>query len=309
MAKKTKKEKEKEEEEERNNFFDKIFKENITEIFLPFVNQLLGLEIKFENLKEITESLHTTIERKPDFLRKIVGGDFSALLQIEFQTKNDIKMHFRMLEYCSMLMKKHNLPVYQVVIYIGDEKMNMKEEIKEHNISFEYDVISLQDESYKHFLDSDEPEMAILAILADFEQEKPENIITSIIQKLKTISEKNPRFKDKPAYDKYFRQLSILSKIRDLQPLTQKIIDIMAITFKIEDDVFYQKGIQKGVGQGIEQGIEKGIEQGIEQGSQKKEEQTILNAYKKGKKIHEIAEFLDLDIDYVKKIIEKNEQK
>ncbi len=75
----------------------------------------------------------------------------------------------------------------------------------------------------------------------------------------------------------------------------------MAITFKIEDDVFYQKGIQKGVGQGIEQGIE--------QGSQKKEEQTILNAYKKGKKIHEIAEFLDLDIDYVKKIIEKNEQK
>ncbi len=107
----------------------------------------------------------------------------------------------------------------------------------------------------------------------------------TIIQKLQTISEKNPRFKDKPAYDKYFRQLSILSKIRDLQPLTQKIIDNMTFSFKIEDDVFYQKGIKK------------------------EKEQTILNAYKKGKKIHEIAEFLDLDIDFVKKIIEQNEQK
>ncbi len=63
----------------------------------------------------------------------------------------------------------------------------------------------------------------------------------------------------------------------------------MTFSFKIEDDVFYQKGINKGV--------------------QKKEEQTILNAYKKGKKIHEIAEFLDLDIDFVKNIIEQNEQK
>lgn len=66
-------------EQERNNFFDKIIKENIAQVLIPLINQLLGLELEAKNLEEITESLQTAIERKPDLLRKIVAGSCSAV--------------------------------------------------------------------------------------------------------------------------------------------------------------------------------------------------------------------------------------
>ena len=51
------------------NEYDRIMKENIEPVLLPFAQKLLGLQgAKYTTIKD---DLHVTIERKPDFLKKV----------------------------------------------------------------------------------------------------------------------------------------------------------------------------------------------------------------------------------------------
>ena len=43
--------------------------------------------------------------------------------------------------------------------------------------------------------------------------------------------------------EKYARQLQILSMLRKLQPQTNKIIQDMAFTIDIRDDIYYRQGL------------------------------------------------------------------
>ncbi len=73
--------------------YDKIFKENIEELILPLAKKVLSLNL--ENLEELKDDLQTTIERKPDFLKKVVSNDKKQsdyILHIEFQTVDEPKM-------------------------------------------------------------------------------------------------------------------------------------------------------------------------------------------------------------------------
>ncbi|PIY08793.1 MAG: hypothetical protein COZ18_10520 [Flexibacter sp. CG_4_10_14_3_um_filter_32_15] len=67
--------------------YDKIFKENIEQVALSLTEKLLGIRPK--KLKEISVDLQKTIERKPDFIKKVVHKDSSRdyILHIEFQAK------------------------------------------------------------------------------------------------------------------------------------------------------------------------------------------------------------------------------
>ena len=53
--------------------YDKVIKENIEAILLALGKKLLGFEIK--NPTDLTEKLQTTIEREPDFLKKVTLED------------------------------------------------------------------------------------------------------------------------------------------------------------------------------------------------------------------------------------------
>ncbi len=72
--------------------YDKIFKENIEQMALPLAEKLLG--IRPEKLVDITVDLQQTIERKPDFIKKVVHKDSKKdyILHIEFQVKDEPKM-------------------------------------------------------------------------------------------------------------------------------------------------------------------------------------------------------------------------
>ncbi len=52
------------------NKYDKIFKENLEEIFLPLAKRLLGIES--DRLIEIPDDLQVTKELFPDFLKKVL---------------------------------------------------------------------------------------------------------------------------------------------------------------------------------------------------------------------------------------------
>lgn len=219
--------------------YDKIFKENIEQIALPLAEKLLG--IRPEKLVEITVDLQQTIERKPDFIKKVVHKDSTKdyILHIEFQVVDEPKMLHRMLEYYALVFRKHQMKLKQIVFYIGEGKAKMLTKINHDDLNFEFSLVNVQEIAYTDFLSSDKPEEVILAILANFQNKKPEIVISSILQRIVKLT--------KPNLDqlKYVKQLEILSLLRDLQEETSKQSKNMALVFNIEKDIRFQQGKQE----------------------------------------------------------------
>ena len=68
-----------------------------------------------------------------------------------------------------------------------------------------------------------------------------------------------------------------------------------------------EKGLEEGLEQGLEQGIEQGIEQGLEQGYSKgleeKERTVIINAWKKGLSLEDVADLIEAPLEKVETVI------
>ena len=275
--------------------YDKIIKENIEAIILPLADKLLG--ISPVNMVEIPDELQRTIERKPDFLKKVTDKNGAVyILQIEFQSSNETEMVLRMLEYKSMLMHKYGLPVKQFVIYLGNPKLSMKNDLQqfmpaENEIRFSYNLLNIKDFESEKLLESDIPEEIILAILGNYPKKDAVKIIQQIIKRLQQVA------KNKIELQRCIRQLSILSKLRNLQDETIKNIEAMPIHFDIETDVLYKRG--------KEEGIEIGEKRAAEKAQKEKIESISKLIIKKGWSDKEIAETLNVPIKLVKSIRDK----
>ena len=170
---------------------------------------------------------------------------------IEFQVKNEPGMVFRMAEYYIMLLRKYQLPVRQYVIYIGAGHPTMANHIRSTSLSFKYQLITLSAIDYHLFLRSDNPEEKMLAILADFGEGDPKQIIEDIVNQVIITSKGN--------FSKlrHVQQLRILAQLRNLAPSNLKIMDSVANYLSEEKDILYRRGELKGMEKGIEKGMEK----------------------------------------------------
>jgi predicted transposase/invertase (TIGR01784 family) len=227
--------------------YDNIIKENLQEILPKVFSVILGIK---DAMKAIPIELAKTISRKPDLLFE-VSSKIPYLLQVEFQSKNDAKMHSRMFLYAGLLFEKHQVPIKQVVIYLGKSGMNMKSSIPMPDYTFHYDLINLYDYPYRFFLQTNEPEAIIFAVLGNFGQEQTSKVLGKILAQLK----KN--VKNENELKKYAMQLQTLSNLRTFANVSLKYLLDMIPTLNIEKDPIYKKGIEKGIEKGVEKGIEK----------------------------------------------------
>ena len=220
--------------------FDRIFKENIESLFTPLLEKLLNISIS--KTQEIKDKLQKTIEREPDFLKLVTtenGMEF--ILQLEFQTRDDPKMAFRMAEYKALLQRKYELPVRQFVIYLGSHPSQMVTELPEafHISSFE--LKNLHDIQLEQTIHSSIPEEIILSILTNYRKEDAEQVIIQIIKNLKRSLGKDP------VIERYIKQLVVLARLRNLESVTKKQLEVMPITYDITTDGLYLEGIEKGI--------------------------------------------------------------
>jgi len=242
---------------QEGNQYDKIIKENILSLIPALLKRVLGFEdYQLEDLPVI--KLQTTIEREPDFLKLLYDKQFpkGRILQIEFETGNETYMEMRMLEYCSIIYRKFKKPVEQHLIFMGSKPSTMKTKIEFLDLSYQYKCHNLCEISYKRFIDSDQPEEVLLSILADKDDVEPRAIIQLILKRLVQLKG------DSIATRKFVKQLEIISKLRNLQELTTKTIDLMSISYDIKTDVRFKQGQEIGREEGREEGIEIGIEEG-----------------------------------------------
>ncbi|MEM6845394.1 MAG: hypothetical protein AAF632_24490 [Bacteroidota bacterium] len=282
------------------NDYDKIIRENIEAIILPLAGRLFELDIK--SMEEVPDELQVTLERKPDFLKRITTRDNqNAILHIEFQSTNDGGMVYRMLEYYALLLRKHRSPIIQFVVYLGREKPMMDTTWSAINIDFQYTLRSLRDYDYQNLVASDVPEEVILAVLSDFQDQPPEEIIRLILEKIVQVAP------DELKLQRYLRQLGVLSKLRSLQPLTLEKIDNMPIEYDIQTDYLFMKGKEAGIKEGVKEGMAEGMREGKREGKKegKEEEQTkvVVNMLKSKRLTHaQIAEFTGIAEKRIKQI-------
>jgi hypothetical protein len=267
--------------------FDKILKENIAEVILPLSEKYLG--IKIVKTEELKDKIQTTIEKEPDFIR-IVETETQErfILHLEFQSQDESAMIYRMQEYFSILRRKYKLRVRQFVLYLGEETSKVQTELTQEEIFTGFTLKQLQGFSYKELLTSDIPEEIILAILSDFEGIPPLEMIRKILERLQQYS------MDEISLRKYIRQLATFARLRNLSKETKKQVQDMGLLYNIEEDAYYQEGIEKG--------IEKGKKETKLQVIQKMLEDKSFSVTK-------IALLMEVGVEYVKQIAQELKKK
>jgi len=232
--------------------YDKIIKENIEALLLPLAEKYLGISIV--EASELTEKIQTTTEREPDFLRLVKdkhGNSF--ILHLEFQTVSETEMLYRMAEYAGLLLRKYRLPIKQHVVYLGASKPNMETQLPPEMRITGFELHNLRDLPLDQSINSEVPEELILSILTDFPKAEAGKVIDKILFRLQQLTH------DEATLKRYLQQLMVLSRLRKLDTDTERRVENMPITYDVETDYLYNKGIKKGIERGIEQTNEKAV--------------------------------------------------
>jgi len=167
-------------EQKQANKYDKIVKENMESILPVFIKDVLNFDITGST--KIPDDIQYTKERKPDVLTMITDRNKQAfVLHLEWQSKNDNNMAYRMAEYAVMLHRKYRLPVEQFVIFMGGGVMKMGRAISHKYLQFRYHIIVLKDIDYKIFLESEIPGVKVLAILGNFGKDDTDKAIENVL--------------------------------------------------------------------------------------------------------------------------------
>ncbi len=264
---------------------DKILKELLKEIAIDISKHLLKIEID-EDIEIIDKEMLKIEKREADLIFK--SG--KKIIQIEIQNNYHPKMHLRMLRYFSDLAYSfENYEIEQFVIYIGKEKSRFKTSYNNKQCKFEYNFIDMRNINCKLFLNSNKIEEVILAILCDFKNENPQNIINEILIKLNKLSKDDYEFK------KNVEILEILSTNRELEEFVKKGVEMLS-QIKLEELPTFKEGLNKGLQEGLNIGLQEGLNKGILKGK-------ILAYLELGVDINTISKKLNLSKAQIENLI------
>ncbi len=275
------------EQKREGNVYDRIFKENAETIFIPLIERELKVQIK--SFKPLPQKIAKTMEREMDFFYQILTQEEQTfLLHIEFQTRDDKTMLYRMAEYHGLAYRKYKLPIQHVVIYLGTGIPKMKTHVPPEETYTGFTLINLHALDTTALLSSQVPEVIVLALLSQYERERTESVLRLLITQLKTVCNSEEEL------TKYLTQLIILSRLRNLQDITTKIIETMPVSFDIRKDGLYKRGHQEGQNEGRNEEKDLRITSLLESG--------LLT-------VAQIASTFDVTVEYVLAIQKKLDKK
>lgn len=224
------------------NNYDRVFKENIESLLLPLLKKVLGLVPP--KLLPVDAKLQVTQEAEMDHIRRVVHEDSRQDygLQIEFHVTDEDLRKRNLLHY-ALFHNITDLPLRQIVIYGG---MGIPSKIHQNalelkGLALSYEVIILRDIPKEIFLESQIPEEVILAILCDFGDMKPEQVVRQILLNLRKILRRSNRIK------KYQKQLLVLSRLRKMELIVKTEMEAITFHYDVESDGLYQQGIEQGI--------------------------------------------------------------
>ena len=241
------------------NEYDRILRENISEIFIPLVERQLGVEIAKSRV--LPTKFTGTFEREVDHLFDVhtkSGKHF--LIHFEFQTNNSPKMLRRMLLYHGHIYFKYGLPIEHFVIYLGKSPARMQDQMEPEAVFEGYHLVSIRRQRLADLLSSQVPEEVVLGILSNYGNLEVDEVVRQIVHRLKEISA------DPESLHISLKQLGILSRIVKLDSKVINELKNMPLDIDFKGHVLYKEGEAEGLAKGKAEGKAEGIAEGKAEG-------------------------------------------
>ena len=242
---------------------DLISKQLLQRILIGFGNRLFDLNIVEA---ELLSNEQARIEsRRADLVARVKEADGkSYILHVEIQNDNQRDMPLRMMRYYSDIALAYaGEKIVQYLLYIGKAPMTMADYVSDDGWQYRYRVLDMRDQDSEHFLNSDNPDALVLAILCDPKSLEPNALVAHIIKELRRLhGDKLDNLRDS------LIMLDVLSGNRGLQDIVEETINMYIDEEKLG---IYQavkkrseaRGIKKGEAMGEARGIKKGEARGL----------------------------------------------
>ena len=245
---------------------DLISKQLLQRILIGFGNRLFDLNIVEA---ELLSNEQARIEaRRADLVARVKEADGkSYILHVEIQNDNQRDMPLRMMRYYSDIALAHaGEKIVQYLLYIGKAPMTMADHVSDDGWRYHYRVLDMRDQDSEHFLNSDNPDALVLAILCDPKRLEPNALVAHIIKELRRLhGDKLDNLRDS------LKMLDVLSGNRGLQDIVEETINMYIDEEKLGIYQAVKKrseaiGIKKGEARGIKKGEARGEARGIKKG-------------------------------------------
>ncbi|MBW4508159.1 MAG: DUF4351 domain-containing protein [Scytonematopsis contorta HA4267-MV1] len=167
----------------------------------------------------------------------------NRILHIEFQTitTSEPSIPFRMLDYSVRLIRRYELPVTQVVIFLQEtsNEIAFTEQYINETTTHNYRSLRMWEQNPSLFLNND----GLLPLASLSRTNSPQALLSQVAQNIARISDRNTR-QDTAAYTE------ILAGLRFEKNVIRQLLseDIM------QESVIYQDILQKGERQGRQEG-------------------------------------------------------
>lgn len=227
----------------------------------------------------------------------------SEILHLEFQTRPDATIPFRMLNYWSRLYRKYpNKTIRQIVIYLCETKSSLVQQtqFQEQNTSHSFQVVRLWEQPTLPF----QKTLGLLPLAILTNTNNPTATLRNVAQTISSIEDRN--LKSSLSIHTY-----ILAGLRLRGNIIKEILrsDIMeeSSTYRflrrqaMEEGLAEgrRQGLTEGIAQGIAEGMAQGIAQGITEGIERGKLQTARNMLRKGMAPALIAEVTGLSLPQI----------
>jgi hypothetical protein len=160
------------------------------------------------------------------------------LLHIEFQSSNDPLMPLRMAEYALAIHRKYREFPVQLVLYVGNEKLRMKPELRTPGMYFHYSQVDIRDLDSESLLASQGFADNLLGLLAN-----PGNFVRGLKEILRRIH-KMPRANHRDAVE----HLLVTCKLRGWDTTLEEELENMPVGIDVDLSTysFIRKRIEQG---------------------------------------------------------------
>lgn len=221
--------------------------------------QLQWLDVAFPTLSEL----------KGDLVFQAQLAHETWVFHLELQSTNASNMPYRMIRYLSYLHEKYQLPVYQCVLYMGAQPLDMPQgllqELDTHNqLNYRFRLLDMSQVSPEELVSLEEPAFLAFLPLSGMVKQNSETELQRCLAYLLAQAQAL----DLQQQRELLLRAEILSGLRFEQQTIEKIFQEVEQMLIIQESAGYKRIFEKGLEKGIVQGREEGREKGLEEGRQ-----------------------------------------
>ena len=225
---------------------DVTTKEAIKQIAEDIAIYILKLDIT--DVDFIDKEFQRIEKRESDIVIRCEIDGEASIFHLEIQNDNDAKMPRRMLRYyVEIAMEFPTLPIHQYVIYIGKEKMWMKETLQGPKLEYAYTLIDMHTVDCDELIALNTPDALVLSILCDFKGRDAKEMLFEITKKLKVLTAEDERL-----FSQKMLMIEVLSGNRNFKEILKEV-ETMLRNVTLEQLPSYEIAVERERARALEE--------------------------------------------------------